>query len=186
LFIFRFYRQFFLFLFYFLVSVVCFTLRPGPPPKQVPAKSPTHNNTGINVTNAFPFGNNTTLPQMSSQLRLPEVSLSAPNYSLELYLQNRSLIKNIPLPYRMLSSPDYNDQTDEPSMSKNDTVTLDSGTVSMVNSYVGDVYSRNFSDNKQYSVPNRRLNESEKQQVAENKEKKARIKRDSESSSQVN
>lgn len=86
----------------------------------------------------------------------------------------------------MLSSPDYNDQTDEPSMSKNDTVTLDSGTVSMVNSYVGDVYSRNFSDNKQYSVPNRRLNESEKQQVAENKEKKARIKRDSESSSQVN
>lgn len=30
---FRFYRQFFLFLFYFLISLVCFTLRPGPPPK---------------------------------------------------------------------------------------------------------------------------------------------------------
>lgn len=32
----KFYKQFFLFAFYFLISLVCFTLRPGPPlPKTI-------------------------------------------------------------------------------------------------------------------------------------------------------
>jgi hypothetical protein len=85
-------------------------------------------------------------------------------------------------------SPDYNDQTDEHFMSKNDT--LDLGTAGMVNSYVGDMYSRNSPNTTQYSAPNKRLNDSEfssyGEQVAENKKKRKRIKRDSDSSSQVN
>lgn len=40
---FRFYRQFLLFFCYFLVSLVCFTLRPGPPDR-------TLNGTAINTT----------------------------------------------------------------------------------------------------------------------------------------
>ncbi|CAH0722828.1 unnamed protein product, partial [Brenthis ino] len=40
---FRFYRQFFLFFCYFLVSLVCFTLRPGPPDRSV-------NATVVNIT----------------------------------------------------------------------------------------------------------------------------------------
>lgn len=94
----------------------------------------------------------------------------------------------MPLPYRILLSPDYSDQTEEPFVSKNDT--LDSGTASMVNSYVGDMYNRNSANNTQYSVPNKRLNDSEfsshGERVAENKKKRKRIKRDSDSSSQVN
>jgi hypothetical protein len=94
----------------------------------------------------------------------------------------------MPLPYRILLSPDYSDHTDEPFMSKNDT--LDSGTASTVNSYVGDMYSRNSANKTQYSVPNKRLNDSEVssygERVAENKKKRKRIKRDSDSSSQVN
>jgi len=94
----------------------------------------------------------------------------------------------MPLPYRILLSPDYSDQIDEPLVSKNDT--LDSGTASIINSYVGDKYSRNSANNTQYSVPNKRLNDSELsshgEQVAENKKKRKRIKRDSDSSSQVN
>jgi len=96
----------------------------------------------------------------------------------------------MPLPYRILLSPDYTDQTGEPSTSKNDTVTLNSATASMVNTYVGDTYSRNSANTTQYSVPNKRLNDSESssygEQVAENKKNKKRIKRDSDSSSQVN
>jgi hypothetical protein len=96
----------------------------------------------------------------------------------------------MPLPYKMLLSPDYSDQINETSASKNDTVALDSGTASMVNSHVGDMYSRNSANNTQYSVPNKRLNDSEfssyGEQVAENKKKRIRIKRDSDSSSQVN
>lgn len=190
LFICRFYRQFFLFLFYFLLSLVCFTLRPGPPPKPAPTKSPPLNNTGINVTHPFSFNNNTTFPQMSPQLKLPEISLSTPSSSLQLYLQNRSLNKNRPLPYRIFSSPDYSDQIDEPFTSKNDTVTLDSGTAILVNYNVGDMHSRSSANNTQYSVPSKRLNESEissyGEQVAENKTTRKRIKRDSDSSSQVN
>jgi hypothetical protein len=90
----------------------------------------------------------------------------------------------------MLSSSDYSDQIDETFLSKNDTVTLDSGTVNTVNSYVGDMYSRDFSNKTHYSVSNRHLNESEissyGEQVAEKEKQKARIKRESESSSQVN
>jgi hypothetical protein len=73
-------------------------------------------------------------------------------------------------------------------MSKNDT--LDSGTASIVNSYVGDMYSKISANNTQYSVPNKRLNDSELssygEQVAESKKMRKRIKRDSDSSSQVN
>jgi hypothetical protein len=127
---------------------------------------------------------------MSSHATLSEISLPTPSSSLEFYFQNRSLIKNIPLPYKLLSSSDYNDQIDEPIIPKNDTVTLDSGSNNMVNSFVGDVYGRNSSNNTQYSVNNRHLSESKSSsygdQVAENKENKARIKRDSETSSQVN
>jgi hypothetical protein len=125
---------------------------------------------------------------MSPQLRLPENSLSTPSSSLHFYLQNRSLTKNVPLPYKILLSPDYSDHIDEPFVSKNDT--LDSGTASMVNSYVGSMYSRNSANNTQYSVPNKRLNDSEfssyGERVAENTKKRKRIKRDSDSSSQVN
>jgi hypothetical protein len=75
-------------------------------------------------------------------------------------------------------------------MSKNDTVTSDSGTASVVNSYVGDIYNRSSANNTQYSVPNKRLNDSEissyGEQPTENKKKRKRIKRDSDSSSQVN
>ena len=94
----------------------------------------------------------------------------------------------MPLPYRILLSPDYSDQIDESFTSKNDT--LDSGTASMVNSYEGDMYSRNSANNTQYSVPNKRLNNSEissyGERVAENKKKRKRIRRDSDSSPKVN
>lgn len=46
---FRFYRQFILFSFYFLVSLVCFTLRPGPPDR------PPNNSTLLNTTIATPL-----------------------------------------------------------------------------------------------------------------------------------
>jgi hypothetical protein len=96
----------------------------------------------------------------------------------------------MPLPYRILLSPDYSDQSDESFISKNDTVTLDSGTASMVNSYVGDKYSRNSANNTQYSVSKKSLNDSEissnGEQIAEKNKKRTRIKRDSDSSSQVN
>lgn len=96
----------------------------------------------------------------------------------------------MPLPYRILLPPDYSDQIGEPSTSKNDTVTLNSGTDSMVNTYVGETYSRNSTNTTQFSGPNKRLNDSEfssyGEQVAENKKKRKRIKRDSDSSSQVN
>jgi len=96
----------------------------------------------------------------------------------------------MPLPYRILLSPDYSDQIGEPSTSKNDTVTLNAGTAIMLNTYVGDTYSRNSANTTQYSVSNKRLNDSEfssyGEQVAENKKKRKRIKRSSDSSSQVN
>lgn len=41
----RFYRQFFLFAFYFLISLVCFTLRPGPPEKSSSPPDPSQNTT---------------------------------------------------------------------------------------------------------------------------------------------
>ncbi|PNF35990.1 hypothetical protein B7P43_G02292 [Cryptotermes secundus] len=71
---FRFYRQFFLFLFYFLISLVCFTLRPGPPPKQA-ATSPPLNSTGSNVTTPIPLSNSSTFSHMSSQI------FSSPDYN---------------------------------------------------------------------------------------------------------
>jgi hypothetical protein len=94
----------------------------------------------------------------------------------------------MPLPYKILLSPDYSDQVVEPFISKNDT--LDSGTANTLNSYEGDTYNRKSANNTQYSVPNKRLNDSEfssyGERVAENKKKRKRIKRDSDSSSQVN
>nr|QEQ91638.1 nanchung [Periplaneta americana] len=115
---FRFYRQFFLFLFYFLFSLVCFTLRPGPPPKT--ALMPQTNNTGINNTTPVPFSNISNFPEMASQLRLEDILLPAENSSYEFFQQNQSSINNVPLPYRMLSSG-YNDQIDEPLLFVNDT-----------------------------------------------------------------
>lgn len=52
---FRFYRQFFLFFCYFLVSLVCFTLRPGPPDRSL-------NATVVNTT--IGSGNDTELPDV--------------------------------------------------------------------------------------------------------------------------
>lgn len=37
----RFYRQFFLFALYFIISLVCFTLRPGPPDKSISSSNTT-------------------------------------------------------------------------------------------------------------------------------------------------
>ncbi|XP_069703754.1 transient receptor potential cation channel subfamily V member 5 isoform X2 [Periplaneta americana] len=119
---FRFYRQFFLFLFYFLFSLVCFTLRPGPPPKT--ALTPQTNNTGINNTTPVPFSNISNFPEMASQLRLEDILLPAENSSYEFFQQNQSSINNVPLPYRMLSSG-YNDQIDEPLLFVNDTQNSD-------------------------------------------------------------
>lgn len=45
----KFYRQFFMFSFYFVVSLVCFTLRPGPPVKIAPK-----NSTNVTTATATP------------------------------------------------------------------------------------------------------------------------------------
>lgn len=45
----KFYKQFFTFAFYFLITLVCFTLRPGPPPKTTPPTNST-NSTSLNAT----------------------------------------------------------------------------------------------------------------------------------------
>lgn len=176
LFLFRFYRQFFLFLFYFLISLVCFTLRPGPPPKQAATPSPPLNSTGSNVTTPNPLSNSSTFSHMSSQLRLSDISPQDSNLSLEFYFQNHSFIKNIPLPYRIFSSPDYNDQIGEPFMPTNNTLN------SEVTSYLGGMYHRNSSNHTQYSASNKHLNytgiSSHGEEVAEEKRKNTRIKRD--------
>lgn len=57
---FRFYRQFILFTCYFLVSLVCFTLRPGPPERGL-------NVTAINST-AGPLLNETELASEGGKL----------------------------------------------------------------------------------------------------------------------
>jgi hypothetical protein len=119
---------------------------------------------------------------MSSQLRLSDISLQDSNLSLEFYFQNHSFIKNVPLPYRIFSSPDYNEQTDEPFMSTNSTLNSERASRS------GDTYHKNSSNLTQYSVSNKHLNEdgisSHGEEVAEEKREKTRIKRDF--SSQVN
>lgn len=58
----KFYKQFFTFAFYFIITLVCFTLRPGPPlaRKAVPAQ----NNTNSSVLHS----NGTILINMSSLL----------------------------------------------------------------------------------------------------------------------
>lgn len=53
----KFYKQFFTFAFYFLITLVCFTLRPGPPPK--PAA------TAGNTTNATTHSNSTVLQNLT-------------------------------------------------------------------------------------------------------------------------
>lgn len=72
----RFYRQFFLFAFYFLISLVCFTLRPGPPEKSSsppdPSQNTTENTTDILKT---PFDiNNKTFLNITN-LTIPDVRL---------------------------------------------------------------------------------------------------------------
>lgn len=50
---FKFYRQFFTFAFYFLISLVAFTLRPGPPAAKVAvAKNSTNSTHGHSVLNS--------------------------------------------------------------------------------------------------------------------------------------
>jgi hypothetical protein len=129
----------------------------------------------------MPFSNSSTFPQVSSQLRLADISFQDPNSSLEFYLQNQSSIRNIPLPYRVFSSPHYSHQIDEPLMPKNDT--LDSETAS----YFRDTYSSNSINSTQYSVASNLFNGSgisHGEQIAVEKTK-IRMKRNSESSSQV-
>jgi hypothetical protein len=110
---------------------------------------------------------------MSSQLRLPDISLQDSNLSLEFYFQNHSFIKNVPLPYRIFSSSDYNDQIGEPT---------NNSLNSEVASYLSDKYRRNSSNHTQYSVSNEHLNytgmSSHAEEVADEKQKKTRIKRD--------
>lgn len=69
----RFYSQFFLFAFYFLISLICFTLRPGPPDKiAIQPGSNSTNATAIpmNITTNTPFESpllNNTNPSESSE-----------------------------------------------------------------------------------------------------------------------
>lgn len=180
----RFYRQFFLFLFYFLFSLVCFTLRPGPPPKQAPTTPPPLNKTAINITASTP---NSTFPHVSSQLGLTDILLHDPNSSLKLYSQYRSPTRNMPLPYRLISSSNYTDKIYESVTSKN--VTLDSETGSVMAYQLGDLHNGSSSNRTQLSV-SKTLNisgtSSRGEQDAEEKRKRARKERDSESLSQVN
>ncbi|KDR23153.1 Transient receptor potential cation channel subfamily V member 5, partial [Zootermopsis nevadensis] len=179
---FRFYRQFFLFLFYFLFSLVCFTLRPGPPPKQAPTTPPPLNKTAINITASTP---NSTFPHVSSQLGLTDILLHDPNSSLKLYSQYRSPTRNMPLPYRLISSSNYTDKIYESVTSKN--VTLDSETGSVMAYQLGDLHNGSSSNRTQLSV-SKTLNisgtSSRGEQDAEEKRKRARKERDSESLSQ--
>ncbi|XP_014253746.1 transient receptor potential cation channel subfamily V member 6 [Cimex lectularius] len=63
----RFYRQFFLFLFYFLISLVCFTLRPGPlPPKPIEATS--RPNTTVDALNTTDLDMYSTLDYTSTPM----------------------------------------------------------------------------------------------------------------------
>jgi hypothetical protein len=88
------------------------------------------------------------------------------------------------LPYRIFSSSDYNDKIDEPVVSKN--VTFGSETDSVMAYYLVDMYSRSSNNHTQYSAQNSTGTSSLGEQVAEENGKKTRLKRDSESSSQVN
>jgi uncharacterized protein YpmS len=171
-----------LFLFYFLISLVCFTLRPGPPPKQAAKASSSLNNTGLNVTTPTPLNSSSSVPHISSQIKLSDISLEDSNLSLELYIQNHSFIKNIPLPYKIFSSPDYNNQTGGQLMSTNNTLN------SKIVSYLRDINHKNFSKHTQYVVLDKKLNDtgisSHAEEDAKEKPKRTRIKRDV--SSQVN
>lgn len=88
----------------------------------------------------------------------------------------------MPFPYRILLSPDYNDQIGEMFISTNNT--LNSKTAS----YLGDINHRNSSNHTQYVVSERQPNYTEisshVEEVAGEKPKKTRIKKDV--SSQVN
>jgi hypothetical protein len=123
---------------------------------------------------------------MSSQLRLTDISLQDRNSSPEPYLQYQLLFRNIPLPYRTLSSSDYNEKIDESVMSKNVTLNSEKGSIL---AYFRDLYNRSSNNRTHYSVA-RTLNgsgtSSHDEQTAEEKRKRTRMKRDSESSSQVN
>jgi hypothetical protein len=80
------------------------------------------------------------------------------------------------LPYRIFSSPAYNDQIGEPFISTNNTLN------SEVASYLGGMYRGNSSNHTQYSVLNKHLNDtgisSHGEEVAEEKRKNTRIRRD--------
>ncbi|XP_026484620.2 transient receptor potential cation channel subfamily V member 5 [Vanessa tameamea] len=60
---FRFYRQFILFSFYFVISLVCFTLRPGPPDRALNATAVNTTTGPVNDTELVSDVENCTLPQ---------------------------------------------------------------------------------------------------------------------------
>jgi hypothetical protein len=165
-----------LFLFYFLISLVCFTLRPGPPPKQAAKISPPLNNTGLNATSPTLLNNTSFFSHISSHLKLSDISHQHSNLSVELYSQNHSFIKSTPLPYRIFSSPGHNNQTGGPFMPTNNSLNT------KIPSYLGDIDHRNFSNHTQYAVLDKNLSytgiSSHAEEVAKEKTKRTRIRRD--------
>ena len=98
---------------------MCFTLRPGPPPKSSTPATAAHNASTVNITTATPVVNHSLVPQMSSQLRLADIAL--PDViSSEM---NQTSLSSVPLPYRILSSLGYHDTN---SSSNNNTVKFSS------------------------------------------------------------
>jgi hypothetical protein len=84
----------------------------------------------------------------------------------------------------MFSLSDYGDKTDEPVISKN--ATFGSETDSLMPYYLVDMHNRSSNNHTQYSAQNRTGRSSLGEQAAEENRKKTRLKRDTESSSQVN
>lgn len=95
----RFYRQFFLFAFYFLISLVCFTLRPGPPDKSSssPSLNTTQNTTNVttNVTKIPIDGNlfNNTILNITIDIPEKDMSMSS-NNSYKLKNETKKFEKN--------------------------------------------------------------------------------------------
>ncbi|XP_077294935.1 transient receptor potential cation channel subfamily V member nanchung [Arctopsyche grandis] len=94
----RFYRQFFLFAFYFLISLVCFTLRPGPPDKSSssPSLNSTQNTTNIttNVTKIPINGNLFNNTILNITINIPENDSLSSNNSYKLKNETKKLEKS--------------------------------------------------------------------------------------------
>ncbi|XP_050521894.1 transient receptor potential cation channel subfamily V member 5 isoform X2 [Daktulosphaira vitifoliae] len=102
---FRFYRQFFLFAFYFTISMLCFVLRPGPPPSGLKPPVSNYTSTTTMATTPMEFLDNESLPENIAydemieitELEIPETTMAVlitDNPTLFNYLNDTSDISD--------------------------------------------------------------------------------------------